>query len=309
MIERFRGVEGRARLVEALLQQEAVANERPVAERLALTGELVEFRPGAAIIEQGAADDDVYFLIHGNVAVVVNGHVVAQRNGGQSVGELAAIDAAAPRSATVRATNTVTALRVSRSAFLEAGDESAAFWKRLATQCAKRLREREKFHLPPNPTPVMFIGSARESLDVAEATASALAGSSIDVRLWSKGGVFGPSSITIESLMEQVEVADFALLVLGPDDKIQSREVERFGPRDNVIFEMGLFLGRLGRRRVFMMQDDALNLKIPSDLAGVHPIKFKRDAGSSLNDCLCSPCEEIRKIVTERGPLPNRMRI
>jgi len=308
MIERFKGDAGRRRLVDALLQQELVANERELAERLATAGELVQFLPGSTMIEQGGVDDDVYLLIDGHANVEVCGHTVARREGRQSVGELAATDSTARRAATVRAGSVVTALKVSASEFSEAGRDSVGLWQRLARQCATRLREREKFHLAPNRTPILFIGSSRESLEVAEATARAMRGMSIDVRLWSKGGVFGPSAIPIEALLEQVEIADFALFVFGPDDRIHSREVEHLGPRDNVIFEMGLFIGRLGRRRVFMMQDDALNLKIPSDLSGMLPIKFRRDAQSSLHACLHSSCKEIYGAVTNLGPVPNRMR-
>lgn len=87
--------------------------------------------------------------------------------------------------------------------------------------------------------------------------------------------MFGPSRIPLEDLIRQTREADFALFVFGPDDKIASRYQEHAAPRDNVIFEMGLFLGRLGRDRVFMVKDHDVDLKIPTDLVGLRPITYK----------------------------------
>jgi predicted nucleotide-binding protein len=60
---------------------------------------------------------------------------------------------------------------------------------------------------------------------------------------------------------------DFAVLILAPDDVT----IDQLSPstRDNVLFEFGLFMGRLGRDRVFVVYDDSIELKKPSDLAGV----------------------------------------
>ena len=39
---------------------------------------------------------------------------------------------------------------------------------------------------------------------------------------------------------------DFAILVLTADDLVASRDVLSTAPRDNVLFELGLFMGGLG---------------------------------------------------------------
>jgi hypothetical protein len=62
---------------------------------------------------------------------------------------------------------------------------------------------------------------------------------------------------------------DFAILVLSPDDIVQSRNDSNLGPRDNVIFELGLFMGRLGRERTFAVHQRNAHVKIPTDLSGV----------------------------------------
>ena len=69
--------------------------------------------------------------------------------------------------------------------------------------------------------------------------------------------------------MEATSRFDFAILLLTPDDIVQSRSTELASPRDNVIFELGLFMGKLGRDRTFILQQPGSSMKIPTDLAGV----------------------------------------
>ena len=47
--------------------------------------------------------------------------------------------------------------------------------------------------------------------------------------------------------------ADFAAFIISPDDTVISRDAENLAPRDNVIFELGLFMGVLNRQRVFLI--------------------------------------------------------
>ena len=61
------------------------------------------------------------------------------------------------------------------------------------------------------------------------------------MRLWTDG-VFVASQFPIIALEKQVREADFAILVLGPDDKVLSRNERSDAPRDNVILELGLFI-------------------------------------------------------------------
>ena len=81
--------------------------------------------------------------------------------------------------------------------------------------------------------------------------------------------MFVPGQTSIENLVAALSRFDFAVLILTPDDLLQYRSTEVFGPRDNVIFELGLFMGRLGRDRTFILQQSGSGLKIPTDLSGV----------------------------------------
>ena len=67
-----------------------------------------------------------------------------------------------------------------------------------------------------------------------------------------------------------MDAADFAILLLTPDDTTTSRDQQRFAPRDNVVFELGLFMGCMGRQRCFLIQEDNRELRLPTDLLGVN---------------------------------------
>jgi hypothetical protein len=81
--------------------------------------------------------------------------------------------------------------------------------------------------------PSVFIGSSSEGLDVAREVELQLQRDSITT-IW-KDGVFGLGSNTLESLMKVLEQFDFAVMVLSPDDLIESRSQSYASPRDNVI--------------------------------------------------------------------------
>ena len=102
LIDRFKSVDGRRLLVDALSTQEIVGGEREgSAEQFADVCALEEFAAGAKIIEQGSSDNDIFFIIGGSTKIIINGREVNTRVAGQHVGEMALIDPTARRSATV----------------------------------------------------------------------------------------------------------------------------------------------------------------------------------------------------------------
>ena len=85
----------------------------------------------------------------------------------------------------------------------------------------------------------------------------------MSVRVWSND-IFAVSDTTIESLEQAAMEVDFAILVLTPDDITTSRGTRRAAPRDNVVYELGLFGGALGRKRTFMVVEATAKPKISS---------------------------------------------
>jgi len=121
----------------------------------------------------------------------------------------------------------------------------------------------------PRPQTRVFVASSSATLPVAEALKRALANDETIVVPWKDLGVFTLSEHTIESLEKAANQCQFAVFVLGPDDVVQHGSGESFVPRDNVVFELGLFLGRIGRKRSYMLRPEGINVKLPSDLSGV----------------------------------------
>ena len=148
--------------------------------------------------------------------------------------------------------------------------------------------------------PLIFIGSSSEGLDVARAIEYQLQNDA-EVTIWN-AGVFGLGWSTLEALLKAVDQFDYAILILTPDDVIQSREQSLASPRDNVIFELGLFMGALGRFRTFALYDQKANLKILSDLAGITLATYNGSrADSNLIAAVSPACTLIRSKINEHG--------
>jgi formylglycine-generating enzyme required for sulfatase activity len=150
--------------------------------------------------------------------------------------------------------------------------------------------------------PLVFVGSSTEGLPVAKAIQVAL-DYVCEVRLWTQG-VFGLSQGTLEALVSGAPQFDFAILVLTPDDLVESRGTEGPAARDNVLFELGLFMGVLGRRRTFIVFDRTVSLRLPSDLAGVTCATYAPHESSpsgSLGASLGSACTRIEEAMIAEG--------
>jgi hypothetical protein len=148
--------------------------------------------------------------------------------------------------------------------------------------------------------PSVFVGSSREGLEIARAVQFQLKDDAL-VSVWNEGA-FGLGQGTLESLVAVLDRFDFAVLVITPDDVVASRETASQAPRDNVMFELGLFMGRLGRARTFAICSSARDLKLPSDLAGVTLARFDAaDAAKDVTAALGPACFQIRQAIRELG--------
>lgn len=105
----------------------------------------------------------------------------------------------------------------------------------------------------------------------------------------------------LESLTKALEAADFAVLVLTPDDFTESRGDSSPSPRDNVVFELGLFLGRLGRERTFFVYDNSKPLKLPSDLLGIAAATFGPRSDGNIQAAVGPACNAISSRVQLLG--------
>jgi hypothetical protein len=142
------------------------------------------------------------------------------------------------------------------------------------------------------PKPRVFIGSSVEGLSIAEHIQLGL-DYHAECTLWSQG-VFGLSGGTLESLLKAVKEFDFAVLALTPDDLVQKRSVSRNSPRDNVLFELGLFMGALGRERTYIVFCRDVLIDLPTDLAGVTAASFAKRTDGNLQAALGPVCTQLK---------------
>jgi hypothetical protein len=149
--------------------------------------------------------------------------------------------------------------------------------------------------------PRVFIASSVEGLDVAKVLNLNLDHVSTNT-MWTDA--FQLSSITLPALVEQTEINDFAIFVFSPDDDTKMRGTKQSVVRDNVLFELGMFIGALGPKRCFVVKPRSVDLHIPTDLLGVtfadydetRPIK-------ELTAALNAPCTRIEHAMGELGVL------
>jgi hypothetical protein len=146
----------------------------------------------------------------------------------------------------------------------------------------------------------MFVGSSSEGLDFARAI-RVLLGDAAEITLWNEG-FFRPGNTFIDTLVNALPRFDFAALVLTGDDLIRSRELESFGPRDNVLFELGLFMGRLGRARTFLVHQSGVDIKIPSDLSGVTAAVYQWPREDmNYQAAVGAACDSLRAVIRDLG--------
>jgi hypothetical protein len=103
-------------------------------------------------------------------------------------------------------------------------------------------------------------------------------------------------------LIAALDEFDFAVMVISGDDLLESREQNYNSPRDNVLFELGLFMGRIGRERTFVLHEDNPKLKLPSDLAGITRVSYRIRNGEPNVSAACTRITQaIRRLgVVER---------
>src|SRR5215472_14243659 len=148
--------------------------------------------------------------------------------------------------------------------------------------------------------PRIFLGSSAKQAELLEAIAGGLE-DVVDVEPWMT--TFNPGRSTLDRLVELSREVDFAAFVFAQDDwtTTDASQSGQASPRDNVVFEAGLFGGALGIRRTFILH--AHGSKLPSDLLGLTSVRYDPATSSAEVRAIG---EKLRKAIeTEghRGPI------
>src|SRR5262249_24488017 len=115
---------------------------------------------------------------------------------------------------------------------------------------------------------------------------------------------FNPGTTTLERLLELAHQVDFAAFVFAQDDwtspspgATSAPGTGQASPRDNVVFEAGLFGGTLGMRRTFILHSNGA--KLPTDLLGLTSIRYGETTPSQIRVIN----EKLRKAIEDQGPV------
>src|SRR5499427_5263809 len=149
--------------------------------------------------------------------------------------------------------------------------------------------------------PRIFLGSSGKQEKLLQALTRGLEDIA-HVEPWTTS--FNPGTTTIERLVELAHEVDFAAFVFAQDDWTTNSpqpssptESGQASPRDNVVFEAGLFGGALGMRRTFILH--ASGSKLPSDLLGLTSVRYEGTTPAEVRVVN----QKLRKAIDNAGRL------
>ena len=152
--------------------------------------------------------------------------------------------------------------------------------------------------------PTLFIGSSTKRLPIAYGLKEKLTDCA-DVTVWKEAPEFAQNDSLLGSLIKIGQVYDFAILVFGQDDCTMMSGTPRPTVRDNVLFELGLFIGHMGRKRAFWLSPRGPNAPdLPSDLDGIVHLNFDEpDLGdrAAILKSLSEPQPIIYQSISKQG--------
>jgi hypothetical protein len=148
--------------------------------------------------------------------------------------------------------------------------------------------------------PRIFLGSSGKQAKLLQALTRGLE-EVAHVEPWTTS--FNPGTTTLERLLELTREVDFAAFVFAQDDWTANNAAAepaatpgQASPRDNVVFEAGLFGGVLGMRRTFILH--ASGAKLPTDLLGLTCVRYD---GSTAAAEVKAVCRKLHKAIENEG--------
>ncbi len=140
--------------------------------------------------------------------------------------------------------------------------------------------------------PKIFIGSSTSGVPVAEKVKTNLSVIG-DCFIWNEPNIWEPNRSTFENLLRMVSYFDFGVFVATADDLTLTNDKIVIEPRDNLILEMALFCGAMGRDKSFLLVEDGI--KLPTDFSGIYMPRFKKLEDNTIK----SACDEYSSKIEE----------
>jgi hypothetical protein len=148
--------------------------------------------------------------------------------------------------------------------------------------------------------PRVFLGSSGKQTKLLQGITHGLE-EVADVEPWTS--TFNPGRSTLDRLVELSQEVDFAAFVFAQDDwtTTDASQSSQASPRDNVVFEAGLFGGALGIRRTFILH--AEGSKLPTDLLGLTAVRYDPAAGAAELRAINQKLRKAIETEGRRGPI------
>jgi len=128
--------------------------------------------------------------------------------------------------------------------------------------------------------PRIFLGSSGQQAQLLESLTRGLEDIA-DVEPWTT--TFNPGTSTLQRLVDLTHEVDFAAFIFAADDWTSHGEAPgQASPRDNVVFEAGLFGGVIGMKRTFILH--ANGAKLPTDLLGLTCVRYAETNEAELQE-------------------------
>jgi hypothetical protein len=128
--------------------------------------------------------------------------------------------------------------------------------------------------------PRIFLGSSGQQAELLDALTAGLSDIA-DVEPWTT--TFNPGTSTLQRLVDLTHEVDFAAFIFAADDWTSHGEAPgQASPRDNVVFEAGLFGGVIGMKRTFILH--ANGAKLPSDLLGLTCVRYAETTEAEIDE-------------------------
>lgn len=138
-----------------------------------------------------------------------------------------------------------------------------------------------------------FLGYAGKAADIAKGMKGYLKEHVPYLDLVDWKGDFTLGETLAEGIEKHSKTCQLAIFLLTKDDSVVTEDATHLSPRDNVVFEVGVFFGTVGRGHTILVVEAGVEL--PSDWDGILHIPFDRKDLGAMHEHLCAEVKKLLK--------------